>query len=400
MNAELFEVLRSRIDQEIPRAIELRHKLHSMPDLSGSEGPTLDLVLNALPGDLQARFVAGTGAVLRIGGPGKAIAIRAELDALPALEESELDWASKRQGVMHACGHDIHLAAVVALARAVHSTAGAAPMALVFQPREETYPSGAKDICATGILAEEDVRATVAAHVQPLLPGGTVACTPGAVNASSDEFVINIHGRGGHAAYPHIAADPVVALSHVVVSLQNIVSRNVDPMDSVVLTIATLQAGTAANVIPGTAAARGTVRTMSTPVRAEVLRRLAETVRLVAAAHGCSGEVTVTEGEPVLENDAHIVKATAPLLLALGMEVDSNLRSAGSDDFSYFSEKMPSLMMFVGTTGAGERLHSSTFVPHDSHVHDVAHALLAGYVGAAKTLMPAHELPLVVAPTS
>ncbi len=229
-----------------------------------------------------------------------------------------------------------------------------------------------------------------------------MACTPGAVNASSDEFVINIQGRGGgHAAYPHIAADPVLALSHVVVSLQNIVSRNVDPMDSVVLTIATLQAGTAANVIPGTAAARGTVRTMSTPVRAEVLRRLAETVRLVAAAHGCSGEVTVTEGEPVLENDAHIVKATAPpLLLALGMDVDSNLRSAGSDDFSYFSEKMPSLMMFVGTSGAGgERLHSSTFVPpHDSHVHDVAHALLAGYVGAARTLLPAHELPLVVAP--
>ncbi|WP_420178171.1 M20 metallopeptidase family protein [Paenarthrobacter sp. TA1.8] len=371
-----------------------------MPDLSGSEGPTLELVLSALPGDLQARFVAGTGAVLRIGGPGKAIAIRAELDALPALEESDLDWASKRPGVMHACGHDVHLSAVVALARAVHSTAGAAPVALVFQPREETYPSGAKDICATGILEEQDVRATVAAHVQPLLPGGTVACTPGAVNASSDEFVINIHGRGGHAAYPHIAADPVVALSHVVVSLQNIVSRNVDPMDSVVLTIATLQAGTAANVIPGTAAARGTVRTMSTPVRAEVLRRLAETVRLVAAAHGCSGEVTVTEGEPVLENDAHIVKATTPLLLALGMEVDSSLRSAGSDDFSYFSEKMPSLMMFVGTSGAGDRLHSSTFVPHDSHVYDVAHALLAGYVGAARTLLPAHELPLVVAPTS
>ncbi len=127
VNPELFESLRRRIDQEIPGAIALRHKLHSMPDLSGSEGPTLELVLNALPGDLQARFVAGTGAVLRIGGPGKAIAIRAELDALPALEESELDWASKRPGVMHACGHDVHLAAVVALARAVHSTAGAAP---------------------------------------------------------------------------------------------------------------------------------------------------------------------------------------------------------------------------------------------------------------------------------
>ncbi|MFJ5958986.1 M20 family metallopeptidase [Paenarthrobacter sp. NPDC092416] len=398
MNPELLEVLRKRIDQEMPHAIDLRHRLHTLPDLSGAEGPTLDLVLKCLPGFEHARPVANTGALLRIGGPGEAIAVRAELDALPAQEESGLEWASQRPGVMHACGHDVHLAAAVALARAVDATDGAPPILLVLQPREETYPSGAKDICASGMFAEEGVRATVAAHVQPTLAGGTVACTSGSVNASSDEFVINIHGKGGHAAYPHITADPVVALAHVVISLQNIVSRNVDPMDPVVLTIATLQAGTAANVIPGTAAARGTVRTMSVPVREEVLRRLEETVLLVASAHGCSGEVTVTEGEPVLENNEDIAKATTPLLQSLALEVDGSLRSAGSDDFSYYSEKVPSLMMFVGTSGVAERLHSSTFVPGDGHVQDVAYALLAGYVGAAITMLRSSELPLAVAP--
>lgn len=387
MNTELLEALKSRIVQELPEAIELRHKLHSEPNLSGSEGPTLELVLKSMPGLEHVRRVAETGAVLRIGGSGRAIAIRAELDALPALEDSGLAWASRRPGVMHACGHDVHLAAAVALAKAVHATPGAVPLVLVLQPREETYPSGAKDICQSGILADEEVLATVAAHVQPQLPGGTVACTPGPVNASSDEFTINIRGRGGHAAYPHITADPVVALAHVVIALQNIVSRNVDPMDSAVVTIATLQAGTAANVIPGTAAARGTVRAMATPVREEVLRRLAETVRLVAAAHGCAGEVSITEGEPVLENDPEIVKATVPVLRFLELEVDGNLRSAGSDDFSYFSEVMPSLMMFVGTNGVGERLHATTFVPGDDHVQDVAFALLAGYLGASLALL-------------
>lgn len=399
VNTDLFDALRERIDRELPGAIELRHKLHSRPDLSGFEGPTRDLVLDALPGARRATHVAETGAVLRFGGLGKAVAIRAELDALPGTEDSGLAWSSQSAGVMHACGHDVHLAAAVALARAVHETAGATPMLLVLQPREETYPSGAKDICASGILAEENVHATIAAHVQPLIPGGTVACTPGVVNASSDEFVINIHGKGGHAAYPHITADPVVALASVVVSLQNIVSRNVDPMDSVVLTIATLQAGTAANVIPGTAAARGTVRTMSTPVRREVLRRLAETVRLVSEAHGCLGEVVVTDGEPVLENDKDMVNATVPLLQSLNIEVDGSLRSAGSDDFSYFSEIMPSLMMFVGTRGAGERLHATTFVPSDDHVRDVAYALLAGYTAASQELHRMAEATLMVAPT-
>ncbi|MGW6459497.1 M20 metallopeptidase family protein, partial [Streptomyces sp. NPDC055078] len=349
-------------------------------------GPTRDRLLAALPSGAGARHVAGTGAVLRVGGQGPAVAVRAELDALAVTEATGLPWASEHPGAMHACGHDVHMAALVALARAVDGVGGPAPLLAVLQPREETYPSGALEIGESGILADEDCRAVIAAHVQPLLPTGTVACTEGAVNASSDEFTITMEGSGGHAAYPHQTTDPVVALAHTVVALQSVVSRSVDPMASVVLSVTTLSAGTAANVIPDAAVAVGTVRAMETGARRATLRRLTEVVELVARANGCVGRVTITGGEPVLENDEGIARAAAPLLRTLGADVDGTLRSAGSDDFSYFSERLPSLMMFVGTHGGTERLHSATFAPGDEHVGQVARALLAGYLAAATTM--------------
>jgi amidohydrolase len=392
-----FDQLRQRLEQELPAAVLLRHELHRHPELSGAEGPTRDLVLAALPGGADAQQVAHTGAVLRVGGAGPAVAVRAELDALAVTEATGLPWASERAGIMHACGHDVHMAALVALARAVDTVGGPAPLLAVLQPREETYPSGALEISESGILAEQDGRAAIAAHVQPLLPTGTVACTAGPVNASSDEFTITVEGRGGHAAYPHQTMDPVVTLAHTVVALQSIVSRGMDPMTPVVLSVTTLTAGSAANVVPDGAVARGTVRAMNTQARRAVLRRLAQVVDLVAQANGCVGRVEITEGEPVLENNTDIARATAPLLRRLGVEVDDTLRSAGSDDFSYFSQKMPSLMMFVGTHGGAERLHSAAFAPSDEHVGQVARALLAGYLAAATTLISPQPVPDAVA---
>lgn len=391
-----LSALRQRLEHELPDAIRLRHELHRRPELSGREAATRDLVLAAMPGcggdsggapdddSGKPRQVADTGAVLRIGGPGRPVAVRGELDALAVTEATGMPWASQNPDVMHACGHDVHLAALVALCRAVHAVGGPAPLLAVLQPREETYPSGARDISESGVLEAESPHAMIAAHVQPALPVGTVACTAGAVNASSDEFAITVTGTGGHAAYPHLTHDPVVALAHVVVALQSLVSRGADPMSSVVLSVTTLSAGAAANVVPEVAEARGTVRAMDTGSRAELLRRIPEVVDLVARAHGCAGRVDIVAGEPVLHNDPGIVQATAPLLRAQGIEVDRTLRSAGSDDFAYYSAKLPSLMMFVGT-GAGdtvERLHSPTFAPDDRHVGDVARALLAGYLAA------------------
>jgi len=381
-----WDPLRRQLERELPEAIKLRQQLHQQPDLSSHEGPTRDIVLRALPHGAGARQVATTGAIIRIGGPGPAVAVRAELDALPITEATGVPWASQRPGVMHACGHDIHLAAIVALARAVDAVGGPAPLLAVLQPREETYPSGARDIIRSGFLHEEAAVATIAAHVQPLLGAGTVSCTVGAVNASNDEFTITIKGRGGHAAYPHQTIDPVVALAHVVIALQTLVSRGVDPMAPVTLSITTLSAGTAPNVIPDLTTAHGTIRALDDATRHDVVRKLTEVVDLTARANGCIGSVAVTHGEPVLNNHAGIAHATVPLLRGMGVEVDEALRSLGSDDFSYFSEGMPSLMMFVGTGAGGgdERLHSATFAPADERIGHVAKALLAGYVAAAE----------------
>lgn len=382
MNADVLGRFTAAIEEELPAAAELRHRIHREPYASGQESVTRDLVLAALPAGETVK-VADTGAVVRFGGPGPAVAVRAELDALDVAEATGAPWSSARPGVMHACGHDVHLAALTAVVRAVHRVGGPAPLVAVLQPREETYPSGAREIADDGILETWDCRATVAAHVQPLLPQGTVACTPGVVNASADEFVVRVRGDGGHAGYPHLTRDPVVALSHVVVALQSLVSRGVDPMASVVVSVTMLQAGSAPNVVPGVATARGTIRAMTPADRDDVIRRITEIVELVARAGGCTGEIEINVGQPVLENDAALAHATAPLLGRLGLTVTDTLRSAGSDDFSYFSARIPTLMLFVGTHGGTERLHSPTFLPPDERIRDVAYALLSGYLAAA-----------------
>ncbi|MCF6466936.1 amidohydrolase [Nonomuraea sp. MG754425] len=383
MSAALAARLLAALEKELPAAAELRRRLHAAPDLSGGEGPTRDLVLAELPAG-HVHHVAGTGALVRVGGPGPAVGVRAELDALAVPEQTGVAWASAIPGRMHACGHDVHLAALVALARAVHATEGAAPMVAVLQPREETYPSGAQDIALSALLAEQELVAVIGAHVQPILPAGQVAATPGVVNAAADEFTVVVSGRGGHAAYPHLTSDPVLALAHVVVALQHVVSRDVDPTSSVVLGVSTLAAGSAPNVVPDTAQAGGTLRAMSTRVRERLHARLREVAELVARAHGCEATVTITHGEPVLRNDPALAARAGAHLDALGLRTAPPLRSFGADDFSYLSAVLPGLMMFVGLSdGTESRLHAATFLPGEDAVRDVALAMLAGYLAAA-----------------
>ncbi|MEV4547994.1 M20 metallopeptidase family protein [Nonomuraea wenchangensis] len=383
MSTRLAARLLPALEKELPAAGELRRRLHAGPDLSGEEGPTRDLVLAELPGD-EAHLLAGTGALVRVGGPGPAIGVRAELDALAVTERTGVAWASRTPGRMHACGHDVHLAALVALARAVAATGDAVPLVAVLQPREETYPSGARDIAGSPLLAAQELTAVIGAHVQPTLPAGTVAATPGTVNAAADEFTVVVRGRGGHAAYPHLTSDPVLALAHVIVGLQRVVSRDVDPTSSAVLGVSTLAAGSAPNVVPDSASASGTLRSLSDPVRERVHARLREVAELVARAHGCEATVSITHGEPILHNDPALAALAGANLTALGLEPARPMWSFGADDFSYLSAVLPGLMMFVGVDdGGGARLHGSDFLPGDDAVRDVALAMLAGYLAAA-----------------
>ena len=375
--------LSQELDAQVAAVVPLRHQLHAHPEVSGSEQLTRAAVLGWLPG-AEAAEVADAGAVVRIGGPGPAIAIRAELDALPIEEATGVPWAAAN-GAMHACGHDVHLAAVTAVARCLQRAAAPMPLLVVLQPREETYPSGALDVTASGMLARHDVRAMIGAHVQPVLPDGLVSCDGGVVNAAADEFEVTMRGRGGHAAYPHLTADPVLALAQFAVSVQQLVSRTANPVVPTVVTIGALRAGDAANATPEIATARGTLRTMSPIARPQLQERLAEIATGVAMAHECTAEVTVLPGEPPLRNDPRLAEVTSRHLISLGLGIGGPLHSCGADDFAYFTEILPALMLFVGVgDGTSMRLHDHEFLPPDETIRSTARALLAGYLAAAE----------------
>ena len=376
MAATLHAALRA----ELEPARALRRRLHAAPRVSGNEADTAAVVVDAL-GAGHGWDVAGTGRVVVLGDRSTdgCIALRAELDALPVTEATGVSW-SATGGAMHACGHDIHLAATVAACRAI-ARAGTVPVAALLQPREETAPSGARDIVASGLLDELGVRAVVGAHVQPQVEAGRIAVTPGLVNASVDEFEVTVHGSGGHAGYPHTVRDPVLALASIVLNLQQIAARRIDPVHGAVCMVGGLSAGTATNVVPSTARAFGSLRLMRAEDRDQAAKELVEIVEASAAAYGCQADVRLSDGEPALSNDAALAHTAAASLRADGYDVVDDFRSFGADDFAHYSERLPALMMFVGVDG-GAGLHDPRFLPPDDAVDTVAVALLAGYVAA------------------
>lgn len=391
--AELAAQLRSGVAAELDAAVALRHELHADAEPSGSEHRTAARVAAAL-GASDAPAIAETGRLIRIGRPdGPCIALRAELDALPIAEQTGVAWAS-RTGAMHACGHDVHLAALAAVGRAARAAdlglGLTMPVLAVLQPREESIPSGARDLVASGVLEAHQPSAIVAVHLQHQLPLGTVAAAVGTVNAATDDIEIKVEGIGGHAGYPQLAADPVVALCQTVLALQHAVSRRSDPTHAVVVSIGMLEAGQAANVIPPSAIARGTLRVLDEADRPGLHQTVREIVEHTCLAYGCRGSVTIEEGEPALVNDEALTVATWPWLREAGFSIDTSFRSCGADDFSYFTRGGRTLMLFLGT-GGPYTLHHPSFLPADDMVGQVASAMLAGYLGALSLSGPGTE---------
>jgi amidohydrolase len=391
----LLDALLQGIERELPRAIALRHRLHATPELAHDEEQTSASVAAELP--LAGDVVVGTGLLARIdpgatprGGGSHAapVAVRAELDGLPLRERTGAPFAAAGD-VMHACGHDVHMAALVALTRAAHAVADAlpAPLLAVFQPSEEAYPSGAQQ------LADEPLRrlapaAIVAAHVHPELRWGTVALDPGTVNASCDAFAITVEGAPSHGAYPHHGRDPILAIAQVVVALHAQLGRRIDPLHAASLTIGVLEAGTAENLIPAQAQARGALRAHRPQDRLALRELVVDTATAVAAAHGCRASVELEQGEPALENDPRIVARARQLLANAGLTAAPEWRSCGSDDFAFFGALAPVAMAFVGLDGAAgfapRPLHHPELLPPDEAVGAIARVQALLYVAAAR----------------
>jgi amidohydrolase len=378
VSTDLLHTLLTSVEEEIPHSLSVRERLHANPEPSNAEHTTACLVAEALD-ESDIETVAGTGLIARAGPPrGRAVAVRAELDALPIQERTGASFAAEN-GLMHACGHDVHMAALAALFRAVRRSEDSlpGPLLALYQPSEETYPSGAEAIVREKVRLGE-IGAVVAAHVHPEVPWGCLSVDPGPVNASCDYLRITVEGVGGHGAYPHRARDPILALSHVVIALQSLVSRRLDPMHPGVFSVGWTRAGSVENVIPELAEAGGTLRALEPQDRGPLREAALEIVETTARAHGCTARVEVTEGEPATVNDDALAATARALLPEAGFEPAPPLRSCGSDDFGFYRSLAPTLMVFVGLDGAPNTqrfpLHHPRFLPPPEAVEAVARA--------------------------
>ncbi|MFD8704907.1 M20 family metallopeptidase [Kitasatospora sp. NPDC059648] len=342
-----------------PGLVALRRELHQEPEIGLDLPRTQARLLSALDG-LPLELTLGKGlssvtAVLRGGRPGPKVLLRADMDALPVQETVRLPYASKIPGAMHACGHDLHMAALVGATRLLVERRAelAGDVVLMFQPGEEGA-GGAQRMVDEGVLdaAGERVVAAYALHVAAaLLPNGLVTARPGPMLAASDTLRVTLRGRGGHGSSPHSALDPVPAACEAVLALQSMVTRRIDAFDPVVLTVGMLSAGTAANVIPGEARFEATLRSFSPRSRELVHGEALRVVRGIAAAHGLEAVAEVEPGYPVTVNDpveADFATGLAARLFGPERFVPMPQPIAGSEDFGVLAAAVPSAFLMLG----------------------------------------------------
>jgi len=345
------------------QAIAWRRHLHAHPELSFQEHETTAFVERALTeiGGLELERPAETGVVARLHGarPGKTLALRADIDALPITEESGLEFASTRPGAMYACGHDGHTAMLLAAAKVLVERRDelAGEVRFIFQPAEELPPGGARALVEAGIMDRVDL--VVGAHLLSTVDLGRIAVPVGPVTAAADIWDAEVKGRGGHAAMPHKAVDPIVVGSEVVLAFQRLVSRSVDPLKSAVVSVTRFEGGSAHNVIPEAVRLAGTVRTFEPEVRADVRAGMERVLRGVTEAHGAAYTFEYLEGyDPVVngEQAAELVRAAAVAELGEDVLVEKPPLMAG-EDFSSYLSRAPGAFFFIG---AGEK----DAVPH------------------------------------
>ncbi len=345
------------IERVLPEVIALRRELHANPELSLKEYNTSRRVremLARIPGlkILPPMMETDVVAVLNADRAGPCLALRADMDALPINEETDVPYKSKVPGVMHACGHDGHTAVLVGTAMVLSQMAEALPgkVKFIFQPAEEDQ-GGANVLCERGVLESPKVDAAVALHSWPQQPVGYLTIRGGPATAANNEFHVTVRGRGGHGAQPHRCVDPIVASAQIITALQTLVSRSVAPLDSAVVTVGQIAAGTACNVIPNECRMKGTIRYY----RPETGKMLQDSVRRIvegtARALGAEAEVAILPGYPPLVNDvklARLAESAANDLFGAEHVVTTEEPSMGAEDFAFFAQRVPGMMFRLG----------------------------------------------------
>lgn len=379
------------VERVLPQIIEVRHQIHEHPELGNREFETAKLIADYLRG---LGFEVDTGiahtgvvGVLRGGRPGPVVAIRADMDALPVTEDTDFPWTSITRtiylgqdvGVMHACGHDVHVAVQMGVASVLASMRDDIPGAvkLIFQPAEEGAPpgeeGGADLMMREGVLDDPRPAAIFGLHTFAQMDVGTLGYTPGPALAAVDHFRIDIKGRQAHGARPELSIDPVVMASQAIMALQTIRSRNLSPLEPSVVTVGIVRGGTRFNIIPAQVHLEGTVRTYNPDVRDQIERRMGEILDGVTAAGGGSYELDYERGTPATINNLALTEWAVPILgRVVGSEnVVEVVPTMGGEDFAYFANEVPGFYFRLGQVAPGTTSgdhHTPTYRADDSMI--------------------------------
>lgn len=378
---DLLKIASSEILNEI---ISIRRHLHRYPELSFEEEKTAQFVSDQLTswGITHQKGIVKTGIVATIessNSQAKWIALRADLDALPILEKNETSYASVNKGIMHACGHDVHTAILLGTAKVIHALKDqlTVNVKFIFQPGEEKLPGGASLMIEAGVLENPHVSEIYALHVFPELEVGKIGFREGMYMASCDEIRMTIKGKGGHAAMPHLNIDPILISSHLIVALQQVVSRNCPPQIPCVLSFGKIEGLGATNVIPDEVYLEGTFRTMNETWRAKAHQLIQEMSDQLTKSMGGSADVKIDVGYPYLENDVQLTQLArerAIKILSNENIVDLELRLTG-EDFAYYSQKIPATYIRIGVRNESRGI---IYPVHNSKFDIDENALLTG----------------------
>jgi amidohydrolase len=352
--------------------IKYRRHLHANPELSYQEHQTSKFVAETLKsfGLTPTEGVAGTGVVALIEGknPGKkTVALRADMDALPIQELNDVAYKSTNSGVMHACGHDVHTSSLLGTAKILSGLRNQfeGTVKLIFQPGEEKNPGGASMMIKEGVLENPRPKAIIGQHVMPLVPVGKIGFREGMYMASSDEIYIKVIGKGGHGATPELTIDPVVIASHIIIALQQVISRNASPKQPTVLTFGRIIGEGATNIIPNEVNIAGTFRALNEEWRENGLRKIIKMAESIAEGMGGRCEIELSRGYPYLENNPELtrrIRAAAEAFVGAENVVDIDL-TLGSEDFAYYSHQVPASFYRLGTRNESKGITSYVHTP-------------------------------------
>lgn len=356
-----------------PEFVEIRHHLHTHPELSFKEFETSAFIQQKLNefGIPFSAPVAGTGVIGIIEGvrpESRVIALRADMDALPITEANDVPYKSINEGVMHACGHDVHTTCLLGAARILQDLRDKleGTVKLIFQPGEEKHPGGASLMIKEGALENPRPDAIVGLHVQPGMEAGTLGFRSGMAMASADEIYMTIRGDGGHAAAPHLTTDIILVASHIVVALQQIISRNKDPFSPSVLSICAINGGFTTNVIPSEVKLQGTFRAMDETWRFRAHELIRREATAIAEGMGATVEIEIPIGYPCLVNNEEVTAAVRSLAEAyMGTEhVETIAMRMGAEDFAFYSQQIPACFYRLGVGNREKGIEAGVHTPH------------------------------------